>query len=177
MDPLEDARIPEPVERVLSEEQVTREETTIPIPAEVWEPEGAEADDVELFVMAMVRNDAGELLLIRNQWGGGWKGPGGTVEPGESPEAAVCREVREETGVECEVERPIHVTRQVFQHAEDPDRSATGFLVTFEMRATDATLADDPGVDGETIRDVAWFSAMPAECANPELVGEYLDGT
>lgn len=76
----------------------------------------------------------------------------------------------------CEVERPVHVTRQVFQHAENPDWTGTDHLVVYETRATDPVLADDPGVDGETIRDVAWFDAMPEGCANPDLVGEYLDG-
>lgn len=168
--------VPAPIARVLSGEQVTQSEMTIPIPPEDWDPEAAEAGDAREFVSAVVRNDAGALLLIRNQWGGGWKTPGGTVEDGETLAEAVCREVREETGVECEVERPVHVTRQVFEHAADPERRGTGFLVTFEARATNPTLADDPGVDGETIRDVAWFDAMPDECANPELLGEYLDG-
>lgn len=34
---------------------------------------------------------------------GGWEFPGGQVEPGESPEQAAVREVREELGVEVEL--------------------------------------------------------------------------
>ncbi len=41
----------------------------------------------------------GELLLIALQDGRRWQLPKGHLEPGESPEDAAVREVREETGV------------------------------------------------------------------------------
>ena len=57
-------------------------------------------------VGAVVRDDAGRLLLIRRGHEpsrGLWSLPGGRVEPGETLEAAVVREVREETGLEVRV--------------------------------------------------------------------------
>lgn len=53
-------------------------------------------------VGALVRDGAGRLLLVRraNEPGRGlWSLPGGRVEPGESAEQALVREVREETGL------------------------------------------------------------------------------
>ena len=53
-------------------------------------------------VGAVVHDDAGRLLLVRrgrDPHRGRWSLPGGRVEPGESPEQAVEREVREETGL------------------------------------------------------------------------------
>ncbi len=53
-------------------------------------------------VGAVVHDDAGRLLLIRRGHppnAGTWSLPGGRVEPGETLEQAVVREVREETGL------------------------------------------------------------------------------
>jgi ADP-ribose pyrophosphatase YjhB (NUDIX family) len=53
-------------------------------------------------VGAVVHDAAGRLLLIRRghaPHAGLWSLPGGRIEAGESPEAAVEREVREETGL------------------------------------------------------------------------------
>ena len=53
-------------------------------------------------VKVMLFNDAGELLLIRNSYGNKrvFLLPGGGVGRGETPEAAVVREVREELNLE-----------------------------------------------------------------------------
>ena len=51
---------------------------------------------------AVVRDEQGRTLFIRRELGGQqwWILPGGTVEPGETPEAAATRELLEETGLE-----------------------------------------------------------------------------
>ncbi|WP_329413247.1 (deoxy)nucleoside triphosphate pyrophosphohydrolase [Streptomyces sp. NBC_00704] len=55
--------------------------------------------------------DAGRLLAARRsappELAGRWELPGGKVEPGESPEAALVRELREELGVEAETVGPV----------------------------------------------------------------------
>ena len=43
--------------------------------------------------------DGGRILLISTQAGRRWQLPKGHIEPGETPEQAAVREVREETGV------------------------------------------------------------------------------
>lgn len=50
-------------------------------------------------VAALVTNEIGEVLLIRSP-NRGWKYPGGMVEPGESLGRVLCREIKEETGVD-----------------------------------------------------------------------------
>jgi ADP-ribose pyrophosphatase YjhB (NUDIX family) len=61
-------------------------------------------------VGAIVHDAAGRLLLIRRgrePHRGRWSLPGGRVEAGESPEQAVEREVREETGLSVLAGAPV----------------------------------------------------------------------
>lgn len=52
---------------------------------------------------AVVVNDHGEILLIRRTDNGNWSLPGGAMDLGERISDTAMREVREETGIECEV--------------------------------------------------------------------------
>ena len=61
-------------------------------------------------VGAVVHDSAGRLLLVRrgrDPHRGRWSLPGGRVEPGESPERAVEREVLEETGLTVRAGAPV----------------------------------------------------------------------
>jgi ADP-ribose pyrophosphatase YjhB (NUDIX family) len=53
---------------------------------------------------AVVCDEGGRVLLLRHvlRKGSGWGIPGGFLRAGEQPEEAVCRELREETGLELE---------------------------------------------------------------------------
>ena len=57
-------------------------------------------------VQAVVRSERGVLLTVRRDLHG-WELPGGNGNPGESLEAALIREVWEETGLEVAVERRV----------------------------------------------------------------------
>lgn len=64
-----------------------------------------------LIVAAAVAVRDGRILLCQRRPGvhNGlkWEFPGGKLEPGETPEAALARELREELGVEAEVGRVL----------------------------------------------------------------------
>ena len=50
-------------------------------------------------VAALIRDSSGRILLLQKAEDGRWSLPAGGIEPGESPEEAVRREVAEETGL------------------------------------------------------------------------------
>ena len=63
-------------------------------------------------VAGLVLNDKNEVLLIKSPWRG-WEYPGGMVEPGESLQEALIREIREEAGVEVVVTGFIGICKNV----------------------------------------------------------------
>ncbi|MGN6150482.1 MAG: Nudix family hydrolase [Lysobacteraceae bacterium] len=74
-----------------------------------------------IHVVAGVITDArGRILLARRTAGrdlaGLWEFPGGKVDPGETPEQALVRELREELGIEARVGAPVIAVPQRYPH-------------------------------------------------------------
>ena len=63
------------------------------------------ANSIVPSVTAIVRDQAGALLMVHKTDNNLWALPGGGVDPGESVSEAVIREVLEETGIQVRVER------------------------------------------------------------------------
>jgi 8-oxo-dGTP pyrophosphatase MutT (NUDIX family) len=71
---------------------------------------------LQIAAKALLINKQGKLLILResashdtNTQAGHWQLPGGRVEPGESFFEGLSREVLEETGLCCEIGKPILV--------------------------------------------------------------------
>lgn len=58
----------------------------------------------------------GQVLLHRAEWEDFWSLPGGRVELLEASPDALRREMREELGIEIEVDRPLWVAENFFQY-------------------------------------------------------------
>ena len=103
-----------------------------PIAAEVW------AFD-EAFL---------HVLLVNHRWRG-WVPPGGTVEPGEMPRHAACRELLEETGVTATV---LEVPAAVSVRSYRSDREALTLGLSY------AALVDSSlRLVGKSHQPVAWI--------------------
>ena len=101
-------------------------------------------------VGAIVVDDDGRLLLVRRAnppAQGLWSIPGGRVEPGESDESAVVRELAEETGLVGEVIREVgSVTREA---------PGGGRYVIRDFLLRVASTAQP--IAGDDAADAAWF--------------------
>lgn len=63
-------------------------------------------------VAALVTNEKGEILLVNSPWRG-WEYPGGLIEPGETFQEALHREIREESGVEVEITGFVGICKNI----------------------------------------------------------------
>ena len=96
-------------------------------------------------VAAVIRDDAGRVLLQRRTDDGQWGLPGGAVDPGESPAEAIVREAREETGLEIAVERIVGVFggrryRMRYPNGEEAEYTT----IVFACRVSGGTLHAQP---------------------------------
>ena len=85
-------------------------------------------------VAALVTNDSGQILLVKSPWRG-WEYPGGLIEPGESFEVALKREIREESGIEAEITGFVGICKNVERNIVNIDFTARcigGSLTTSE---------------------------------------------
>ena len=98
-------------------------------------------------VAALVTNDQGNVLLVKSPWRG-WEYPGGLIEPGESFEAALKREVREESGVEVEITGFVGICKNV-------ERDVVNIDFTARYTGGELTTSDESS-------EVGWFSPEEA---------------
>ena len=116
-------------------------------------------------VGAVVHDAGGRLLLIQrghDPHRGRWSLPGGRIEPGESPEQAVVREVREETGLDVRVGPTVGTVRI-------PAGAVVYDVTDFSCTPVDAAAQPVAGDDAD---GVAWVDAatLGGLACTPRLV-------
>ena len=110
-------------------------------------------------VAALVFDDRGALLLVRQADGGVWSTPGGTIELDETPADAVVREAWEETGVEVEIVRIAAVLGGPEYVVRYPNGDETQYIMTaFECRAR----RGHPRGDGEETLEARYWTSDDA---------------
>ena len=111
-------------------------------------------------VAALVFDDRGALLLVRQVDGGVWSTPGGTIELDETPADAVVREVWEETGLDVGIVRIAAVLGGPEYLVRYPNGDETQYVMTaFECLAR----AGQPRGDGEETLEARYWTAEEAD--------------
>ena len=122
--------------------------------------------DPRLVVAAVVRDDERRYLVTQRppgtHLGGLWEFPGGAVEPGEEPAAALVRELGEELGIRAEIGAPIN-----FAWHRDSQRDV--LLLFFEACIESGT---PYGREGQAVRWVtaAELAVLPTPPADADLI-------
>lgn len=113
---------------------------------------GIEAEPIRI-VSALILDDAGRTLMVRKRGTEALIQPGGKIEPGETPEAALARELREELG--CNLGRAEYVGTYTAPAVHEPGRHVESRLFRVEIDGT-----PEPG---EEIDALFWLTADEAE--------------
>lgn len=118
------------------------------------DPDAPKVNSVVPSVTAVVRNDAGQLLLIHKTDNDLWALPGGGHEPGESISDTVVREVREETGIDVQVVDLVGIytdPRHVMGYDDGEVRQQ--FSICFHARPVGGSLTTS-----EESKEVRWVT-------------------
>ena len=107
-------------------------------------------------VTGLVSDERRALLLIRHSNDGRWNVPGGCVEPDESPEDAVRREIGEETGLDVVPTRLVGVFGGPRFHLRYANGDEVSYVTAaFECRVVGGTASPD----GEEAIELGFFTA------------------
>lgn len=141
-----------------------------PFDSPILSPEMVKVVPVRVVAAVIIRD--GRVLACRRNHdraaGGQWEFPGGKIEPGESPEDALVREIREELGVAVEV-------RQLIHRATTQTETAHVDLSSFEARLTNS--APTSSTDHDKLRWLRPSRLHEVYWATPDLpVVELLTG-
>jgi len=129
-------------------------------------------DDVRVEVVAAIVRSNGKILITRRlnhvHLAGLWEFPGGKVEPGESWEVALLREIREELGME------IAVGPEIFTIEHDyPTRSVRLHFFNCTVIRGDPQPLDVSDLRWVTPAELADFEFPPADA---ELIKRLIVG-
>ncbi len=104
----------------------------------------------------LVENPAGKILMVRNAGYTVWSTLGGMIEPGEDPEHAAVREVKEETNIDVEVTELITVLGGPECVVVYPNGDQVSYIAcVYRAKPIGGTEAPDQ----EEVEQIGWFDA------------------
>ena len=115
----------------------------------------------------------GQVLVVSTRTSGKLFFPGGGIELGERVEDALRREVKEETGIEIEVQRLLHFEEDLFYY--DPlDEASHSLLLFFLCAAKTLTLAADTRIEDKEAECPRWVDLASLNPDDFQPVAQHL---
>jgi 8-oxo-dGTP diphosphatase len=125
----------------------------------------------KVVAVALIRDDEGRIFVQQRMPGAfdaaawKWEFPGGKIDFGERPEAAVVREAKEELGCDIEIIRLLPVVHSRVWHHRD-GRLIQAFVLCYEARIT----AGIPRLEEDRTSQFRW-------CSETEILAlDHLEG-
>ena len=82
-------------------------------------------------VAAVIKDEDGKILItqrnLQKSQGGLWEFPGGKIEPNETKENAIVREIKEELDIDIQVES--YLSEKIFKFEQDADQEKIDIMV------------------------------------------------
>jgi 8-oxo-dGTP diphosphatase len=167
-----DDRFLDPDELADRYDGVVRRRNAVELAPDEWGTVRSRAEQSEWGVGAFVIHEERVLLIREGRWGGNgelWVSPGGMLEAGETHADGAIREVREETGIEIEIDGLAAIRERTYVEEGGGRRFDFRFAM-FDATPRTTALAADPGLDGEDIRAVEWLESLPENTYERELL-------
>lgn len=98
----------------------------------------------------IVFNSQGQVLLTKHSQNKHWSFPKGLIDPGQTSKEAALREVKEEGGVEAEIQEKIGYSKYVYSlNGEKIFKVVTYFLMKY--------LSGDPKDHDWEVEEASWY--------------------
>lgn len=113
-------------------------------------------------VAAVIKNEEGKILIaqrnLKKSQGGLWEFPGGKIEPNESREAAIIREIKEELTIDINVEN--YIGEKIFNY---PDKDVNLIALWCKIVNGNIRLLEHEDAKWIDISELDTFEFAPAD--------------
>ena len=113
-------------------------------------------------VAAVIQNEEGKILIaqrnLKKSQGGLWKFPGGKIEPNETKEEAIIREIKEEMDIDIEAKK--FIGQKVFNY---PDKDINLIAIECKQIKGDIKLNEHEDIKWVNKNELRNFNFAPAD--------------
>ena len=113
-------------------------------------------------VAAVIQNEEGKILIaqrnLKKSQGGLWEFPGGKIEPNETKEEAIIREIKEEMDID--IEKKKFIDQKVFNY---PDKDINLIAIECKQIKGDIKLNEHEDIKWVNKNELRNFNFAPAD--------------